>query len=191
MDQFSTIAYLKQGNSRQQQAWQLLTDYSIFEILKSYSPILTGTIPIEIDIEGSDLDIICSFKNAAEFYNLLVGSFSKLDSFQISKSTIKGMETIIANFFINGAELEIFGQNRSIFEQEAYRHMMVEYQILQEKGEAFKQQIIDLKNAGFKTEPAFAIALGLAGDPYGALLQLYQDKNNQTWSNYQVWPDEI
>ena len=58
--------------------------------------------------------------------------------------------------------------------------MMVEYQLLKEKGEGFKQQIIDLKKSGFKTEPAFAIALGLTGDPYEALLQLYQDKNNQT-----------
>ncbi len=34
------------------------------------------------------------------------------------------------------------------------------------KSKAFRQEIIALKKQGYKTEPAFAMALGLKGDPY-------------------------
>lgn len=43
----------------QQKAYQVITDHAILEKLAQYNPILVGTIPINIDIEESDLDIIC------------------------------------------------------------------------------------------------------------------------------------
>jgi hypothetical protein len=58
MIDFTRIDYLKDGNERQKKAYEVLTKYRIFEKLKDYSPILAGTVPIEIDINGSDLDII-------------------------------------------------------------------------------------------------------------------------------------
>ena len=48
--------------------------------------------------------------------------------------------------------------------------MLIEHRLLQERGEAFRRAIITLKQRGYKTEPAFAKALGLKGDPYLALL---------------------
>ena len=42
--------------------------------------------------------------------------------------------------------------------------------LLQRHGAAFRQKIFQLKQSGFKTEPAFAQALNLDGDPYLALL---------------------
>lgn len=50
--------------------------------------------------------------------------------------------------------------------------MLIEHQILLEKGESFRQEIISLKKQGIKTEPAFAQLLGLSGDPYEAILRL-------------------
>lgn len=50
--------------------------------------------------------------------------------------------------------------------------MLVEYKLLQQHGEDFRQQVVALKKAGIKTEPAFAKLLQLPGDPYEALLQL-------------------
>jgi len=61
MTHFDTIDYLKYGNEKQQKAFQVLSDYTIFETLTTFNPILVGTIPIEIDIETSDLDIICEW----------------------------------------------------------------------------------------------------------------------------------
>lgn len=50
--------------------------------------------------------------------------------------------------------------------------MLVEHQILAQKGKDFRAKIIDLKKMGIKTEPAFAQLLGLQGDPYKSLLKL-------------------
>lgn len=72
---------------------------------------------------------------------------------------------------MDGFEIEIFGQTIPTKQQFAYRHMMVEHNLLNKYGEVFRQQIIELKRQGHKTEPAFAIALNLTGDPYMELLK--------------------
>ena len=43
--------------------------------------------------------------------------------------------------------------------------------MLRQFGEPFRQQIIELKEQGHKTEPAFGIVLGLTTDPYIELLK--------------------
>ncbi len=48
--------------------------------------------------------------------------------------------------------------------------MIKEYEILEKEGEEFRKQIINLKEKGWKTEPAFAKLLGLKEDPYLELL---------------------
>jgi len=48
--------------------------------------------------------------------------------------------------------------------------MIVEYKLLKQYGEELRKRIVSLKKQGYKTEPAFAIELNLAGDPYEALL---------------------
>jgi hypothetical protein len=32
---------------------------ALFDILLAYDPVLAGTIPLDVDVPGSDLDIIC------------------------------------------------------------------------------------------------------------------------------------
>ncbi|REC53934.1 DUF4269 domain-containing protein, partial [Chryseobacterium piscium] len=49
MIDFTKLDYLKIGNKKQKRAYEVLTKYKIFEVLEYYSPILAGTIPIEID----------------------------------------------------------------------------------------------------------------------------------------------
>jgi hypothetical protein len=49
--------------------------------------------------------------------------------------------------------------------------MIVEHNLLIKYGEVFRQYIIELKQKGHKTEPAFGIALDLTGDPYKELLK--------------------
>jgi hypothetical protein len=57
MIDFSTIEYLKTGNPRQIRAYEVLIQNKIFFNLAEFDPVLAGTIPINIDIENSDLDI--------------------------------------------------------------------------------------------------------------------------------------
>ncbi|MCQ4142201.1 DUF4269 domain-containing protein [Chryseobacterium sp. EO14] len=170
MIDFTKIDYLKNGNERQKRAYEVLTRYHIFEKLKDYSPILAGTIPIEIDIEDSDLDIICEAKDFTEFEKSLSEMFSEFD-LKIEKITVNNEQATVLNFDLEEFPVEIFGQNKPATEQNAYRHMIAEYKILKEKGNDFKKKIIELKKQGIKTEPAFGILLNLE-NPYEDLLKM-------------------
>ncbi len=169
MIDFTKLDYLKIGNVKQKRAYEVLTKYKIFEILNYYSPILAGTIPIEIDVERSDLDIICKVEDKIEFEKFLIEKFKDFN-LKIKKSNINNEESLVCNFELEEFPIEIFAQNKPTIEQNAYRHMIAEYKILQEKGEEFKEKIIDLKKKGIKTEPAFGMLLGLE-NPYEDLLK--------------------
>ncbi|SHM18603.1 DUF4269 domain-containing protein [Chryseobacterium polytrichastri] len=170
MIDFTKLDYLKAGNIKQKRAYEILTKYRIFEKLTYYSPILAGTIPIEIDIEGSDLDIICNVKNENEFLEVLNQILPQNIDFTIVTNIINNENCIILNCILEDFPIEIFGQNKPTTEQNAYRHMVVEHNILDEKGEEFKQKIIELKKQGIKTEPAFGLLLNLE-NPYEDLLK--------------------
>jgi hypothetical protein len=167
---FDNLEYLIKSNPRQQQVYHLLQKYSLMETLQPFDPVLAGTIPINIDIENSDLDIICCFADKELFKTITSKVFSSFVGFTLIDTLTNGQETIVINFDLEGWPIEVFGQYVPSREQNAYRHMLAEYELLQHYGEAFRQQIISLKNQGYKTEPAFAKALGIKGNPYEALL---------------------
>lgn len=91
-----------------------------FEILKDYSPVLAGTIPIEIDIEGSDLDIICRFKNEDAFTECLHQYFHEYDSFSLEKIIVNDEKSIVSNFILEELPIEVFAQNKQVTDQMAY-----------------------------------------------------------------------
>lgn len=175
MIDFTTIEYLKSGNEKQRRAYEVLSKHHLFEKLKKYSPVLAGTIPIEIDIEDSDLDIICEVDLRFEedfLEDLMFSKFIPYDAeVKIEYPVLEGEKCITINFTLEEFSIEIFGQNKPVKEQNAYRHMIAEYKVLQEKGESFKQKIIELKKQGIKTEPAFGMLLGLENS-YEDLLKL-------------------
>ena len=169
---FTTIEYLKAGNPRQVAAYQTLTHNWIMEGLQQYDPILAGTIPINIDIENSDLDVICCFKELGEFARTIKDLFDQMEGFTIKTCEHQNTLSVKANFRVDDFEIEIFGQDIPTRLQNAYRHMVIEHRLLCERGEPFRQDIIKLKQQGYKTEPAFASLLGIDGDPYTGLLAL-------------------
>lgn len=174
MIDFTKIDYLKNGNERQKRAFEVLTKYKVFEKLSNFSPILAGTIPIGIDIDGSDLDIICEvdLKFEEDFLDEIM--FSKLIPLEnmatVENIILNDEKCIVINFMLEEFPIEIFAQNKPTTQQNAYLHMIAEYKILQEKEEDFKQKIIELKKKGIKTEPAFGMLLNLE-NPYEDLLK--------------------
>lgn len=165
---FDTIEYLQHGNPKQKEVYGVLVKSGIMEALHQYDPLLVGTIPINIDIEDSDIDIICYYDDSSEFSGNLIIMFQDLDDFEITES--EDNDAIIAHFTIDNFKFEIFAQDIPTRQQSAYRHMMIEHAILSKHGEAFRQEIINLKNQGMETEPAFGVLLGLENDPYEELL---------------------
>ncbi len=172
MEYFRNIEYLKFGNERQKLAFSEIKKHKILEKLEKYNPLLTGTIPLGIDLPESDLDIICECQNHSEFRAYLLEHFGNKKDFKVYSTKQNGIDSTIAEFKTDNFLIEVFGQNNPIERQNAYRHMIIENRILKEKGSKFKQRVKELKSKGIKTEPAFARLLGLQGNPYAELLKL-------------------
>lgn len=169
---FDTLDYLANGTAIQQAAYRLLTGHGIWKKLAPFSPVLAGTIPININIENSDLDILCHYKEQKGYIENLIDNFSLYPGFRFYERNFQDTPTIVASFRLETFPVEIFAQPTPVKAQQAYRHMMVEHYLLQKNDAAFRQQVIALKKQGYKTEPAFAQLLNLSGDPYEALLNI-------------------
>lgn len=174
MTDFLDISYLKNGNKKQQLAYSVITQYSMLEILKQHEPIVVGTIPIEIDIADSDLDIICNVSDFKLFRNLVHKHFGRFDLFHDKI----GASHYVANFMIHELVIEIYAEDKPSTSQYAYLHMLVENRLLNLLGNSFKEKIINLKLQGYKTEPAFGRFLGLK-DAYTELLSLIDFTDKQ------------
>lgn len=166
------ISYLLNGNKTQQKAYQTLTNLKIMNIMKPYHPTLTGTIPLQIETKHSDLDIICEVHDFTLFEEILQKHYSKHKDFLVSRYILNAIPSMVSNFHYNGFPVEIFAQPIKVSKQNAYRHMIAEYNILRIADESAVKNIIALKEQGIKTEPAFARYFGLEGDPYKRLKEL-------------------
>lgn len=80
-------------------------------------------------------------------------------------------EASVTSLHGQGVPVEVFCQPVPVHRQHAFRHMVVEGRLLC-LSDALRPRVMELRRAGLKTEPAFARALGLAGDPHAAVLAL-------------------
>ncbi|HCN48177.1 MAG TPA: DUF4269 domain-containing protein [Chryseobacterium sp.] len=172
MKDFSNIEYLKKGNLIQKEIYKILVNKKIIKKLEKYDPKLVGSIPLQINTQTSDVDLICCYNNHASFIEDITSKFCHQKNFSITNSKEYGEETITINFDLSGFHLEIFSQKTQTTNQLAYRHLILEEKILNEYGENFKNKIIELKQIGMKTEPAFCKLLKISGNPYFEILKL-------------------
>ncbi|WP_353626542.1 DUF4269 domain-containing protein [Bacillus sp. JCM 19041] len=154
----------------QKKMHNLLANLGIFMDLSPYKPILCGTIPLDISTASSDLDIIMDVRNFNQFKQTVDNLYSHFPHYHFQLKTVRGTLTAKANFFVQDKEIELFGQPHPVETQFAYLHMCIEYEILKQRP-VLKEKVIQYKESGMKTEPAFASLLGLKGDPYEALIQ--------------------
>jgi len=167
MEDQQGIEYMNNGNSKQRECYKLLKEFNILHILRNYQPIVVGTIPININIDNSDIDIICYAQDLISFRGLVQVNFGRYKSFA-DKITARHY---VASFYIKEIPVEIYAEPIPTLVQNGYRHMIIENRILQITDENFRMKIIKLKEDGYKTEPAFGKSLGLE-EPYTELLEL-------------------
>ncbi|KGP73411.1 DUF4269 domain-containing protein [Pontibacillus yanchengensis] len=168
--QFNSLKALQAGNEKQKKAYAAICKLGILSDLSAFNPIICGTIPLGIDVEDSDLDIVCEVEDFELFKQKVAHLYKNETGYRAKRITVKGIDTIKVNFFWEGFEFELFGQSVPSSLQPAFQHMVIEHYIM-EKAPHIRAQVIDLKNKGYKTEPAFCKVLELEGDPYEALLQ--------------------
>lgn len=146
----------------------------ILEVLKAFDPRVAGTPPLGLTVPSSDIDILCEVPRDEVFVQLIWETYSDQDGFAIRQWTASG-RPVVASFVCMGWKLEIFGDRRPVEKQEAWIHFSVERRLLEIGGEDLKNKIMTLRREGLKTEAAFAAVLGLAGDPFSAMLDLGQE----------------
>jgi hypothetical protein len=167
-----TTDYLLKGTNEQIEVYYLLKELNIFEDLAKYKPVLVGTYPINLDIPGSDLDIICEIHDFDTFTTRVNNLYSNFDDFSLKEKIIKEVPSVVVNFKNKGYLFELFGQPIKVEQQHGYRHMVIEAKLLSIGGEELRSAIKQLKLFGIKTEPAFAEYFDISGDPYQAVLDL-------------------
>ncbi|MBM7573408.1 DUF4269 domain-containing protein [Aquibacillus albus] len=172
---FDTITYLKTGNEKQQKAYSVIRELGIIDDLLEYHPTLCGTVPIGVDTEESDLDIIFEVYDGTQFEKKLVALYGDKRGFRFKNFFIRDLSVVKTNFFYKGFEFELFGQPQPVKQQYAYIHMVIEHAIMEEFPHV-REQVIRLKQEGLKTEPAFCEVLGLTGDPYLQLIEYGKEK---------------
>lgn len=178
MKDFLKADYLKNGNAIQQKTFQIISSLNILQTLENYQPIIVGTIPINIDIDNSDVDIILQTDDAEELNDFIFSHFQHFNDFNSEIVKINSDTVVVSNFMIDNLPFEIYASSIPTLKQNGYLHMLKEEEILLHFGESFRQDIIALKQSGYKTEPAFCKLLGITGDPYVELLK-YKIKKDE------------
>jgi Domain of unknown function (DUF4269) len=152
-----------------------ITDASVltrlFQDLAAFHPTLVGTYPLGLQVDGSDLDIVCACTDLEAFERTVRACVAALgvEDVRVEHSALPA---VVVAFSWQGIAIEVFGQDREVSAQAGFRHMVIEGQLLVIGGRDLRERVHACKRAGVKTEPAFARVLGLTGDPYAALLEL-------------------
>lgn len=185
------LEYLKIGTPTQKAAYALLSEMHLFDLLKPFHPVLAGTIPLSIELPNSDLDILCEIERFPAFADLIRQHFGHLPDFYQNTKMLNGISSHISRFTwsLNSPvekirfPIEIVGQPVPTSQQRAFRHLCAEARLLAWGGEPARVAIRALKQAGMKTEPAFAQYFGLGGEPFQAVLDVadWEEETLHVW----------
>lgn len=176
---FQRLDYLAAGSADQRRALALLLRHDVLGRLAPLECGLAGTFPLDIQIEGSDLDILIACPDPAALAPLLDAAFSRQQGYRRHLADFADGPALVTGFALDGVPVELFAQALPLTRQMAWRHLLVEARLLA-AFPAARNAIRTLKRRGLKTEPAFARLFGLEGDAYLALLRL------ESWSDEEV-----
>lgn len=164
---------------KNKEIFSALMTSGVLEHFKSFTPLVVGTFPLNLETQHSDIDIILSSVNLNQLENSIIEFCSKFLDFKFSKTLIQNEITLLINFTFQNKAFELFAQSNHSIDQNAFRHFFIEERLLKIGGPSFKEKIMSFRNSGHKTEPSFCLALGLSSDDsYNYLLEL-QNKSEQ------------
>ncbi|TNJ13710.1 DUF4269 domain-containing protein [Aeromonas veronii] len=176
------LDYLAHGNPRQRSAHALLTAGVWDELAAQCADMaLVSTLAIGLDRLGSDLDILCQHPDPAEFAATLEAqgwqASAKGDNVWLLERTLSCLDLHCADSGSDKSDaswpLELYVTPAPIETLNGWRHLTLMAALLERFGDAFYREVLRLRlEEGLKGEAAMCRLLGLAGDPYEALLTL-------------------
>ena len=167
----NALKILKNGNPRQQLAYQCISSHQLFEHLSEFRTILASTITLAIDTPSSDLDFVCEVSDLNYFSKQIIVIFEKYDRFKETQRPAESLSRCFS-FWCDEFEIEVFGSIQPLEQQFGFIHYLVTAKLIELGGEVFRSKLQDMKLAGKKTEPAIAEMLSLNGDPYQEVARL-------------------
>ncbi|MFQ2052768.1 DUF4269 domain-containing protein [Aeromonas veronii] len=174
------LDYLAHGNPRQRSAHALLTAGVWDELATQCADMaLVSTLAIGLDRPGSDLDILCQHPDPAAFAATLEAqgwlACAKGDNIWLLERIFSYLDQHSADCDQSEASwpLELYVTPAPIETLNGWRHLTLMAALLEQFGDAFYREVLRLRlEEGLKGEAAMCRLLGLAGDPYAALLTL-------------------
>lgn len=176
------LDYLAHGNPRQRSAHALLTA-GVWDALAAQCAdlALVSTLAIGLDRPGSDLDILCQHPDPAAFAATFAEqgwlASAKGDNIWLLERTFPCLDQSCAVSCCDQSDarwpLELYVTPARIETLNGWRHLTLMAALLERFGDAFYREVLRLRlEEGLKGEAAMCRLLGLAGDPYAALLTL-------------------
>jgi hypothetical protein len=150
---------------------EALAECDVLGALARFDPRIAGTPPLGLDLPDSDIDVLCFAPDAHAFTGTVWHSFSSAPGFT-AKQLMRTPKPVVASFEVAGWRIELYGEAIPVEQQRGWRHFAVEQRLLVLGGDSLPVAVLARRRQGMKTEPAFAAALRLRGDPYLALLDL-------------------
>jgi hypothetical protein len=150
---------------------EAVAECGVLRALAPFDPRIAGTPPLGLDLPGSDIDVLCFAPDAHAFTDTVWRNFSGAPAFT-AKQLVRAPRPVIASFEVAGWRIELYGEAIPVEQQRGWRHFAIERRLLALGGEGLRVAVLALRGRGMKTEPAFAAALRLSGDPYRGLLEL-------------------
>ncbi|HHQ4675187.1 TPA: DUF4269 domain-containing protein [Aeromonas veronii] len=174
------LDYLAHGNPRQRSAHALLTAGVWDELAAQCADLaLVSTLAIGLDRPGSDLDILCQHADPAAFAATFAAqgwqASDKGDNVWLLERTFSCLDQHSADCDHSEASwpLELYVTPAPIETLNGWRHLTMMAALLERFGDTFYREVLRLRlEEGLKGEAAMCRLLGLAGDPYAALLTL-------------------
>ena len=151
----------------------------ILQTLSDYTPEVVSTIFADLDVAGSDIDIVCCHKDVTEFTSVFHSAFSSERNYEFENRK----EYVVGKFSYDDFIVEVYSTTRPVHTQVAYRHFQIMKRLSRHGGVKFSSRVRELKLSGLKTEPAICQVLSLLGNPYTAILELESWSENEL-ANY-------
>ncbi|MEH8217763.1 DUF4269 domain-containing protein [Aeromonas veronii] len=172
------LDYLAHGNPRQRSAHALLTAGVWDELAAQCADLaLVSTLAIGLDRPGSDLDILCQHADPAAFAATFAAqgwqASHKSDNIWLLERVFPYATDSDCDKSEGSWPLELYVTAAPIETLNGWRHLTLMAALLERFGDAFYREVLRLRlEEGLKGEAAMCRLLGLAGDPYAALLTL-------------------
>ncbi|MFM5474323.1 DUF4269 domain-containing protein [Aeromonas veronii] len=172
------LDYLAHGNPRQRSAHALLTTGVWDELAAQCADMaLVSTLAIGLDRPGSDLDILCQHADPAAFAATFAEqgwlASPKGDNIWLLERVFPYATDSDCDKSEGSWPLELYVTPTPIETLNGWRHLTLMAALLEQFGDAFYREVLRLRlEEGVKGEAAMCRLLGLAGDPYEALLTL-------------------